>query len=299
MSAIDVQPDRLRAPVQWFGGKGNMVAKLRTLVPPGGQPYCEPYCGAASLFFSRDPAPVEVLNDLDREMVNLYRCLQDRETFDELRHRLMWTPYARAELARAIGIRDSGEGTPVDRAWAFFVTQNMGMGGKPPKTSGDWGRTFTICRGMACAPNSWLMRLSMLDAWRWRLAGVHIDCRDAIEVVRYWDTPEAVFYLDPPYHHERRVNRDIYAVEPGHDHHLRLVETLLSVKGAAVLSGYAHPVYEPLVEAGWRRIDFETVCHAAARTRNSGLQGLGSARAKVKRIETVWINPQAQERIDG
>lgn len=67
--------ERLRAPVQWFGGKGNMLAKLMPLVPEGGRPYCEPYMGAASLFFARDPAPVEVLNDLDQDLVESPRVL--------------------------------------------------------------------------------------------------------------------------------------------------------------------------------------------------------------------------------
>jgi DNA adenine methylase len=48
------------------------------------------------------------------------------------------------------------------------------------------------------------MRLSMLDAWRWRLMTVQIDCRDALEVIRYWDSPDTLFYVDPPYVSETR-----------------------------------------------------------------------------------------------
>ena len=49
-----------RAPIQYYGGKGQLAAKLIPLIPAGGRPYCEPYCGAASLFWRREPAPVEV-----------------------------------------------------------------------------------------------------------------------------------------------------------------------------------------------------------------------------------------------
>lgn len=125
-----------------------------------------------------------------------------------------------------------------------------------------------------------------------------IDQRDAIEVIRYWDAPEAVFYVDPPYHHDTRKDTAVYAVEPDHDHHVRLVEALLALQGRAVLSGYAHPVYTPLEDAGWRRIDFETACHAAVRGRGSGLQGAGAAKAKVGRVESVWINPAAQDALE-
>ena len=171
--------EHLRAPFRWFGGKGQMLTKLLPLIPSGGRPYCEPYAGAASLFFARDPAPVEVLNDMDDRIVNLFRVLQDRERFEELRHRVMWTPYARAEFGRALDILKTGTDDPVERAWAFFVALNQGFGGKA-STIGDWGRTFVSSGGMADTTNRWIMRQTMMDAWRWRLVRCQIDNRDAL-----------------------------------------------------------------------------------------------------------------------
>jgi len=286
--------ERLRAPFRWFGGKGKMQAKLLPLIPAGGRPYCEPYAGAASVFWSRDPAPVEVLNDLDDRIVNLFRVLQDREQFDDLKHRILWTPYARAEFGRALDILKTGSGDQVERAWAFFVAQNQGMSGVA-FTIGNWSRTFVSAGGMADTTNRWIMRQTMMDAWRWRLMRCQIDSRDALEVVRYWDNPEAVFYLDPPYHHDTRKDKAVYAVEQDHDHHAALVETILGCQGAVVLSGYDHPVYQPLVDAGWEVTSFETACHAAVRWLGSGLQGAGAAKAKAPRTEVVWRNPRAVE----
>jgi DNA adenine methylase len=288
--------DHLRAPVQWYGGKGNMIAKLMRHVPKGGRPYCEPYMGAASLFFAREPAPFEALNDLDGDLVNLFRCLQDKETFEELKHRIRYTLYARADFGRAIEIlKDESVNDTVQRAWAFFVAINQGFGGVKPKNIGNWGRSFTPKSGCASNANSWMMRLSMLDDWHLRLLRAQIDSRDALEVIRYWDTPDAVFYVDPPYHHETRKDRQVYAVEQGHDHHAQLVETMLACKGAVVLSGYDHQVYSPLADAGWTVTRYETACHAAVSHRNSGLQGTGSATAKVPRTEVVWSNHRALE----
>lgn len=288
------EKELLRAPFGWFGGKGNMLAKLLPLIPAGGRPYCEPYAGAASLFFARDPAPVEVLNDLDGRIVNLFRVLQDREQFEELRHRIMWTPYARAEFGRALDILKAGSDDPVERAWAFFVTQNQGFGGVA-STIGRWGRTFVSRGGMASTTNTWIMRQTLVDAWRWRLMRCQIDNRDALEVIRYWDSTDTVYYVDPPYHHDTRKDTSVYTVEQEHDHHAALVETILGCQGAVVLSGYDHPVYQPLVDAGWERVDFETACHAAGRVRGSGLQGRGAAKAKAPRAEVVWRNPRAVE----
>ncbi|GIV51998.1 MAG: hypothetical protein KatS3mg038_2519 [Candidatus Kapaibacterium sp.] len=290
--------ERLRAPFQWFGGKGNMLANLLPLIPAGGRPYCEPYAGAASVFFARDPAPVEVINDLDDRIVNLFRVLQDREQFEELKHRIMWTPYARAEFGRALDILRNGSDDPVERAWAFFVAMNQGFSGTA-STISNWGRAFVSAGGMAKTTNKWVMRQTMMDAWRWRLMHCQIDNRDALEVIRYWDNPDAVFYVDPPYHPDTRTNNADYAIEQGHDHHAALVETILGCKGAVVLSGYDHPVYQPLVDAGWEVTRFETVCYAAAKTRGSGLQGKGALKAKAPRTEVVWRNPRAVELTSG
>jgi DNA adenine methylase len=280
--------------VRWFGGKGNMIAKLLRHVPQGGKPYCEPYMGAASLFFARDPAPVEVLNDLDGDLVNLFRCLQNKTTFEELSHRIRYTLYSRAEFGRALEIlKDKSVTDPVQRAWAFFVVQNQGFSGKKTTGIGNWGRVFVPAGGCATNTNTWIMRLSMLEDWHKRLLMSQIDNRDAIEVIKYWDNPEAVFYIDPPYHHDTRKLKEAYAIEPSHDHHIQLVETLLNCKGAVVLSCYDHPVYNSLKEAGWSVTYYQTACHAAGRTRNSGLQGKGSAINKVPRIETIYCNPKA------
>jgi len=285
-----------RAPVQWYGGKGNMLGRLLPLVPAGGRPYCEPYCGAASLFWSRPAAPVEVLNDMHADLIGLFRCLQDRAQFDDLKHRLTWTLYSRAEFARALEIHASAEADPVTRAWAFFVLKNQGFAGRS-KTVGNWGRNFSSDGGMAHCANKWLMRQCLLDAWRLRIARVQIDQRDALDVLRYWDGPDAVFYIDPPYPAGTRAKgaTKTYRHEADDAHHAALVETLLSLHGAAVVSSYAGAIYAPLEAAGWERTDFQAVCHAAGRVRGSGLQGAGAATKKVPRTEVVWRNPRAVE----
>ncbi len=69
---------RLRSPILWFGGKGNMVAKILPLFPPH-RIYVEPFGGGASLLMAKAPAPVEVYNDLDSGLVNLFRVLTAAE----------------------------------------------------------------------------------------------------------------------------------------------------------------------------------------------------------------------------
>jgi len=280
--------ERLRSPFRYFGGKGNMLAKLLPLLPPH-KVYVEPFCGAASLFFAKQPSPVEVLNDLNEDVVNVFRVLQDKETHEELRFRLMYTPYAQSEFLRAAEMLSQKNLTPVDRAWAFMVKQNMGFSGTKGIGAGCWSRAFVFSQSCADTCNSWLMRLSMLDAWRWRLMMVQIDCRDALEVIRYWDSPDTLFYIDPPYVPETRKTLNAYAYEMSAEQHKELVELLLGIKGKAVVSGYEHPLYSPFRQSGWGVHRFQTSCHTVGRTRENGMQGKGSASAKVPRTEVVWV----------
>jgi DNA adenine methylase len=283
-------PPRPMAPFGWAGGKGNLVIWIIQYIPYG-QIYVEPFAGAASvLWHLPKPFPVEVLNDLDGDIVNLYRVLQDKAKFEELTHKLIFTPYARAEFIRALQIFKNPTATDIDRAWAFFVRQNQGFGGMA-STPGSWGRAITkISNGMAASTSSWRSHLKLLSFWHERLSKVQIDCIDGIECIKYWDTPETVFYIDPPYVPDTRKERRLYKHEPDLAYHEHLVETILAAKGKVMLSCYDHPVYDPLSQSGWHKLTKETACCRAGRIRGSKLQGLGAAKARVPRTETLYLN---------
>ncbi len=284
-------PSRVMAPMQWYGGKGNLAKKIVPLLPDG-RVYVEPFMGAASVFWHlKPPRQVEVLNDLDGEVVNLFRVLQDADLFKQFAHRITWTLYSFEEFKRAL---DCESTDPLDRAWAFFVRQNQGFGGKA-ETEGDWGRAFVKDRGMAHTANKWRGRVKLLRAWHDRLSRVQLDNRDAIDVVTYWDSADTVFYLDPPYVGDTRKDTDVYAHECDDNFHARLVGSLLAIQGQAVLSGYDHKIYLPLEGAGWERHEFQTACHAAGRGRGSKLRGKGAATEHVARIEVLWIKRHEQE----
>lgn len=68
---------------------------------------------------------------------------------------------------------------------------------------------------------------------------------------------------------------------------------VVKFKGKAILSGYYNEIYLPLEQAGWQRIDFPTVCHAAGKTRQTKILGEGTAKEKQPRIESIWISPNA------
>jgi DNA adenine methylase len=289
------EPPRVMAPFKWPGGKGNLAKWIVQYIPHG-HTYVEPFSGAASMFWHLPkPFAVEVLNDIDTDVINMYKVLKDREKFEILFHNIVYTPYSRSEFGRAIQILKNPDLNDIDRAWAFFVRQNQGFSGFG-LTESNWSRAL-YCTNKDIAKNvsQWRSRLKTLYFWHERLRGVHVYNIDAIQCIKQWDTLDTVFYLDPPYILDTRKSRSIYKKEIDLSYHEKLVDTLLSIKGKVVFSCYDHPTYHPLLRAGWQKITINTVCHMAGKNRGSKTRGVGNLKLHASRCETLYINFNIQK----
>src|SRR3990167_451120 len=105
-----------------------------------------------------------------------------------------------------------------------------------------------------------------------RLIRVSIENDDFRKILWRYDTPNTFFYLDPPYVMNTRKSGG-YKYEMANNDHQELIEILLDIKGKVLLSGYNSNMYIPLEAAGWIRKDYQTVCHAAGRTRFNKILG--------------------------
>ncbi len=273
----------MRSPICWFGGKGNMVAKLLPLIPRH-HIYAEVFGGGASLMMAKQPSNVEVYNDIDLRLTNLFRVLRCQEQFEEFNRLANLTAFSREEFRDAKARLK--EGNSVEQAWRFFVTARQSFAGN----LSAWGYGVTSsARGMAGQSSKWLSTLEMLPEIHARLMRTQIECDDWRKVLRRYDTPETLFYLDPPYVPVTRRSGN-YQHELTELDHVELVEHCLTLEGRVLLSGYPSEVYKPLEASGWKSLRWETVCHAAGRTRLTGMKGKGSAKKKQPRIEAVWMN---------
>jgi len=276
----------MRGPVLWFGGKGHLADKIVALFPPH-HTYVEPFGGGASVLFAKAPSPVEVYNDLDEGLVNFFRVLRNREQFEEFHRLVSLTPYSRAEYYSCRSTWEECEG-PVERAYRWYVVARQAFSGC---LGGGWGPAITHSRrGMAGTTAGWLSVIERLPEIAERLLRVQVECQDWRVILERYDRPETLFYLDPPYIHETRKAGE-YKHELSDDDHRDLVDILLNIRGMAVLSGYQHPIYGPLENAGWQRHDYEVPCFAAGRTRATGILGNGASLRMQPRIESVWIKP--------
>lgn len=185
---------RLRSPITWFGGKGNMIAKLLPLLPDH-HIYCEAFGGGASLLCAKPPSPVEVYNDLNQGLVNLFRVLRDRQLFSEFERLSQLTLVSREEHRDAIANLNSGPS--VERAWRFFTSARQSFAGHQ---RGSWGYIRRSSnRGMASSCSKWLSTVDLLPELHQRWQRVQVDCDSWDRVLSRYDEVDTLFYLDPPY----------------------------------------------------------------------------------------------------
>jgi len=256
------------SPLNWFGGKSKLAAKIIQHFPPH-RTYCEPFGGSAAVLLAKEPSKVEVYNDIDRELVNFFQVLRDTKLCAKLHAAAENTLYARAEFELAKQKSDD----PVEAARRFVVRHRMSFGG----IGDDWCYSIgNTRRGTAAAIRRWQWGVDAIPAIHERLKHVQVECADWRQVVARFDSPMTLYYCDPPYVPETRV-AGTYRHELTQDDHRRLVACLLSVRGMVVLSGYAHKTYKALERAGWARIDYRTCTHARG--------------SLTKRVECLWLSP--------
>jgi DNA adenine methylase len=287
-------------PMAWVGGKARMRTHILPLVPYTNT-YVEPFGGVASVLAARRPSNVEIYNDLDMRLVNLFRCFQNGQTTDRLRQRLEATLYSRVEHHEAKRIIKAFNAKPIDQsmkpdvelAWAFYVLCNQSFSGN---FRGPWGKAIGGGRSMG---ESWWSRIQHLRPWIQRFSSVQIEYGDGIKVITDYDTVGTTFYIDPPYCASKATN-GVYMNAPDEAYYTRLVGALLACRGAVVVSNYDHPILRRLTKAGWAVQTFESTASSAVRGRHRpGLKGKGNATAACARTEVLWRNARAVELCEG
>ena len=266
---------RLTNPLKWHGGKFYLAPRIVALMPAHTH-YVEAFAGGLSVLLAKDPEGVsEVVNDLDRELTNFWRVLQDADTWRDFQRIVEAIPLSRPEFDFAK--RATTFGTEVDRAVNFFVLCRQSLAGRRQNFTA-LTRTRTR-RGMNGNVSEWLGAVEGLAAVHERLKRVVVECRPAAEVIRREDTPGTLFYCDPPYLHASRATTGEYAHEMSDADHGELLGVLAGLKGKFLLSGYRSPLYDAWAERhGFRRHDFDLPNHAS-----------GGAE-KRRMTECVWAN---------
>jgi DNA adenine methylase len=260
-----------RSMLRYHGGKWRIAPWIISYIPAH-KIYVELFGGGGSVLLRKPRSYSELYNDLDGEIVNLFRITRNRG--DELREKLFLTPYSREEFILAYEpASDPLEQArrTVTRAFMGFAsaaaTEGKSYKGKNPLA----GFRSNTSRGGNIPAHDWANYPDALKSIIERLRGVVIENRSALDIIPIHDTEETVFYADPPYLPSVRDYGADYKYEMTEEDHIRLAEKLNQVKGAVLVSGYHSDLYDELYR-GWIRREKNTYADGA-----------------LPRVEVLWM----------
>lgn len=276
------RPAPTRPALRWHGGKWRLAPWIVQHFPAH-RLYTEAFGGAASVLLRKPRSYAEVYNDLDDDVVNLFRVLRS-ERAAELLAALRSTPFARIEFESAYQVAAD----PVEEARRLIIRSFMGFGSDGSNRDIWTGFRANAHRNGTTPAQDWAGLPDALVLVVERLRGVVVEHRDAPEIFAQHDGPETLHYVDPPYLFETRASGDsrrsrrprhAYRHELTDADHAGLLEVLRGLRGMVVLSGYPAPSYDAAL-GDWHRV--ERAAHA------------DGAR---ERTEVLWINPRAADRL--
>jgi DNA adenine methylase len=270
----------------YYGGKQRLASKILDYIMEIPHTiYVEPFAGAATLLFAK-PYPAitnsahyrEVINDTNDLVINFYRIAQlQGEALHEL---LKSTLYSQNEHRLACSIcKDRNETDPLIRAWAFYVSIQMSFSNK---LNSGWS---SCVYGYNLAA-TWNNKLSRFQLCLDRLRNVHIASEDALRCIERWDSPQTLFYLDPPYPNTDQGHYKGYTINDWS----KLCSLLDKSQGSYVLSNYEQEI-QPMAD---KIIKLNAVCSSSSLGRTGSNRDKSRAVTKEEmgdrsRTEILWI----------
>ncbi|HEA67560.1 MAG TPA: DNA adenine methylase [Desulfobacterales bacterium] len=277
-----------RPAMRYHGGKWRIAPWIISHFPKH-KTYVEPYGGAASVLLRKRRSSGEVYNDLDGDVVNLFRVLRSPLQREQLIESIRYTPYARSEFQ--VAFEPADDAGNIERARRLLVRAEMGFG----SAGATRGKTGFRCQTHAHLDRDppgrsvqmvWADKVNVLKKVATRFQGVMIENRPAMEVISYWDHQEkTLFYIDPPYlpgvrdSHTHRA----YRHEMSDDQHVELLKELCALRGMVVISGYQSDIYNSLL-SGWH-------------TEGRSVSAAGN-RGSVVRVERLWMNQAVVDQLN-
>lgn len=259
-----------RPALRWHSGKFILAPWIVSHFPRH-RTYVEPFGGAASVLLRKPRSYAEVYNDLDVEVVNLFRVLRTPGLASQLVEAVRLTPFAREEFVGAYDMAAD----PVERARRMIVRSFMGFGSSGHNAARRTGFRAKSNNSGTPPAGDWTNYPDALAVIVARFAGVVVENRPALEVMAQQDSADTLHYVDPPYLPETRDAGGDYAHELTVEDHLELLAFLRTLKGMVVLSGYPSALYDAALE-GWTRIERKALADGAR-----------------ERTEVLWINEAA------
>lgn len=239
-----------RSPFGYYGAKSRIAKQIIENIPPHNA-WIEAFCGSAAITLAKKPAPIEVINDMDDQIINLFNQL--RSNHEKLCEQIRLTPYARAEYQKAL--LDESNINQLERARRFLVATMMTVNATHASRGGfSVSHSYTRSSREARV-NRWYNLPKRLEKVVERLRSVRIENRDAKDILLTFQfRPATLVYLDPPYFVKRDHKYTIDANDS--EFHEELLKICIKSKCMILISGYENELYNEMLteKRGWSKL---------------------------------------------
>ncbi len=228
----------MKGPITYFGGKRQAINNIIPLFPPH-KHYCELFFGGGSIFFAKPKAMLNSINDIDAELYNFYKVLQDDKKLEKLIYLLELSPHCQKDLQESKKYLKENKFTKIDveRARKFYTLTQYSFACKKEAFG------FSVrCNRML---NTKLInKLKNFTQIAEKLKGVQIFNQDYLKLIKKLDSKDTFFYLDPPYPETaQKCYKGKFSVS---DFDI-LLKTLSKIKGKFLVSCYKNEALTPTI----------------------------------------------------
>jgi len=239
------QKIQLKTPITYWGGKQKMLDHILPMIPKHSI-YTEAFFGGGAVFWAKEPAKVEFINDKNAEVINFYRVL--KQDFPKLKREIDATLHSEFQQKQAKSIYlNPEEHNEIKRAWALWTLSHQSF---YSVLTNSWKCSKTRATGSQIQAR----KESFTDVYSKRLERTSVFCRDALDVIRKADHEDAFHYIDPPYFNADMGHYGGYTI----DDFERLLQLLTTVNGKFMLSSYPSDILSAYAEkARWKMIELD------------------------------------------
>ena len=183
---------QMKPVLKYPGSKWRLAEWIVSLMPPH-KSYLEPFFGSGAVFFKKPPSRIETINDLDGEIINLFRCI--REQPEELMRAVAYTPYSRGEYEQAWDHFKAGGQVRPDGIEAARLTlvRYWQAHGSTVVYKGGW-KNDRAGREYAYDVRYWRQLPERIAAVVERLKDAQIEQVPAVDVIRRFRHPDVLIY---------------------------------------------------------------------------------------------------------
>lgn len=255
----------MKAILKYPGGKWRIAQWILSYFPAH-KVYLEPFFGSGAVFFNKEPSYIETINDMNGDIVNLFRVC--REYPEELAKVIELTPFSRDEFISCNALSDD----PIEQARRTLVRYHQSFG-TSNSSKNSW-RNVQTYGGPRCA-TMWNCLPDIIQDCCKRLKDAQIENTDAFTLIQRYSNENTLIYCDPPYL-QRLRKRNMYKCEMTDEQHIELLNLLKESKSLVILSGYDNDLYNSEL-SDWYTAEKVTI-----------------AQMGLHRTEKLWMNFQPE-----